>query len=88
MNHMRKHAVMIVVAIVLAAAGYMTYQRYYASNEEVQIQSWYDDTAPGAAYNKYKNSQNKNNNNYSHNPEMLQLAGDLADLQVNNPLKK
>ena len=38
MNHMRKHAVMIVVAILLAAAGYMAYQRYYASNEEVQVQ--------------------------------------------------
>ena len=38
MNHMRKHAVMIVAALVIIAAGYMAYQRYYARHEEVQIQ--------------------------------------------------
>jgi len=38
MNHMRKHAVMIVAALIVIAAGYMAYQRYYAPQEEVQVQ--------------------------------------------------
>ncbi len=39
MNHLRKHAVMIVVAVVIVAAGYMAYQRHQSSQaENVEIQ--------------------------------------------------
>ncbi len=38
MNHMRKHAVMIFAAFVVAAAGYMAYQRYQARHEAVEVQ--------------------------------------------------
>jgi len=39
MNHMRRHFAMIVVAVVVIAAGYMAYQRYYVGREDVQIQN-------------------------------------------------
>jgi len=38
MNHMRRHFAMIVVAVVVIAAGYMAYQRYYVGREDVQVQ--------------------------------------------------
>jgi len=52
MNHMRKHFAMIVVALVVIAAGYMAYQRYYGDRQDVQVQLLNFGTESNSSYNQ------------------------------------